>query len=144
MDRYKCITGDDSLEEDDDGPYLLYADAQATVEALQRERDALKLVNETHMKTVMTLSHIVERSEAALDAEREKGQAIIKDTKNMLDVATRSVREELTQLKALVRAFIEAWDHDGEPSAVAYEDAVARARATLDATTPAGGGQDEE
>lgn len=41
MERYKCITGDDSLEEDDDGPYALYADAQATVEALQKKYDDL-------------------------------------------------------------------------------------------------------
>ena len=57
------------------------------------ECDALKLVNDTHMKTVMKLSHIVEQQTAELEAVKA-------DTKNMLDVATRRLHEQVNDLQA--------------------------------------------
>lgn len=79
----------------------------------------------------------------ALDAERANRESleacVDRDVKKIKDLQT-----QLSQLQALVRDFIEAWDHDGEPNAVAYEGVVERARATLDATTPATKGGDGE
>jgi DNA repair exonuclease SbcCD ATPase subunit len=40
---------------------------------------------------------------------------------------------DVTTLRELVGQFIEAWDHDGEPNAAAYEDVVAKARHILNA-----------
>jgi hypothetical protein len=114
------------LQHDDDDFFIstTLSDAQATVQALQRERDALKLVNEMHMKTVMKLSRIVEQNGAALDAEREKvkeleakvelqetavrcaGHALdeSRETHNRQGAKIREQQEQLTQLQALVRA----------------------------------------
>ena len=49
---------------------------QATLTQRTAECDALKLVNDTHMKTVMKLSHIVEQQTAELEAaKRDLGRA---------------------------------------------------------------------
>ena len=52
----------------------LCTQAQAQLRQVEGERDALKLVNETHMKTVMKLSSIIEKSSTlAHDAGKEVG-----------------------------------------------------------------------
>lgn len=111
MDRYMLFPS--GMGQHPNGAYVLYADAQATIAALQArvqeleqwvqdqstanletmrhtdemqsrameaeqqltqrtaECDALKLVNDTHMKTVMKLSHVVEQRTAELEAANQ-------------------------------------------------------------------------
>ena len=52
---------------------------QATLTQRTAECDALKLVNETHMKTVMKLSHIVEQQTAELEAVRVDNRTYINE-----------------------------------------------------------------
>jgi hypothetical protein len=153
------------LQHDDDDFFIstTLSDAQATVQALQRERDALKLVNEMHMKTVMKLSRIVEQNGAALDAEREKVKGLHEVTKVIcahccepMEIPSKAVLQtQLTQLQALVRALpvpeeggfpiVEVdgdyyVNHTSRFSTKAEADAYTGLliyRATLDATTPA-------
>lgn len=112
MDRYMLFPS--GMGQHQNGSYVLFADAQATIAALQArvkelckfrqadheqlvevqkywresqdevhelqsqltqrtaERDALKLVNDTHMKTVMKLSHVVEQRTAELEAANQR------------------------------------------------------------------------
>ena len=84
------------------------ADAQATVEALQRERDeARKRVDELEAREVDV---VLLRDE--LDAEREKRTALLAEidegltlSDNLLAIRTvTALYDELAQLQALVRA----------------------------------------
>mgnify|MGYP000938616492 FL=1 len=163
MERYEIVVDDEGnycgLIPSENGSVVKYADAQATVEALQRERDEANLYRDQARANQESLAACVDRDvrkikdlQAALDAEREKVKGLHEITKVIcahccepMEIPSKAVLQtQLTQLKALVRDFIEAWDHDGEPNAVAYEGVVERARATLDATTPATKGGDGE
>ena len=57
-------------------PHQLRQKAESQLTQRTAECDALKLVNDTHMKTVMKLSHIVEQQTAELEAaKRDLGRA---------------------------------------------------------------------
>ena len=125
------------------------ADAQATVEALQRVRDeARKRVDELEAREVDV---VLLRDE--LDAEREKRTALLAEidegltlSDNLLAIRTvTALYDELAQLQALVRALpVVRIDLSGAYRdtllARPEDDAVKellRYRVTLDATTPA-------
>ena len=138
------------------------ADAQATVEALQRVRDEFERERDQLHAALM-------EAKAALDAEREKVKGLHEITKAIcthccepMEIPSKAVLQtQLTQLQALVRALPEmsgtitveqisqtgtncalfeagGWiaTVDGESVAKALKSLL-RYRATLDATTPA-------
>lgn len=75
-------------------------------------------------------------SEVVLLLHREKKEiqdALAQRLRDLEEVCqTESeLRAELSNLRGLAGQFIEAWDHDGEPNAAAYEDVVEKARRIL-------------
>lgn len=134
------------------------ADAQATVEALQRERDEANLYRDQARANQESLAACVDRDvrkikdlQAALDAEREK----VKNTEKAYQEKARLWIEQtgaLTQLQALVRAVSDTMEPFRKSMAkldevdtlatrrIAEADAyycAQRVLTTLDATTPA-------
>ena len=86
---------------------------QATLTQRTAECDALKLVNDTHMKTVMKLSHIVEQQTAELEAaKRDLGRAYEseKSMDRIMRIEEASSRVMIDRLRAeleRVRAALE-------------------------------------
>ena len=88
------------------------ADAQATVEALQRERDEAIRHKEIEKALTNEQAGLVGKLQAALDAEREKRTALLAEidegltlSDNLLAIRTvTALYDELAQLQALVRA----------------------------------------
>ena len=138
MERFRGKTGDDLIR-DDDGDIVLHADAQATVEALQRERDEAIRHKEIEKALTNEQAGLVGKLQAALDAEREKRTALLAEidegltlSDNLLAIRTvTALYDELAQLQALVRAFFTSEDK----WAVAYRE-LERLGYTPDATTP--------
>ena len=149
MERYKGMVDECAA----DGEWVLYADAQATVEALQRERDEWKA-------SCNLVEGVLKRDDlqAALDAEREK----VKNTEKAYQEKARLWIEQtgaLTQLQALVRAVSDTMEPFRKSMAkldevdtlatrrIAEADAyycAQRVLTTLDALTPAAGGTRHE
>lgn len=71
---------------------------------------------------------------AAIDALRTVG--------SVLEEKYKTIQADHATLLGLVQAFIEAWDHDGEPDAMSYEVAVDQAKKYL-ASLPAQPAQGE-
>lgn len=130
------------------------ANAQATVEALQRERDFFETA-------AATANRMRVDTERALDAEREKVKGLHEITKVIcahccepMEIPSKAaLQTQLTQLQALVRALPVQEVDPGLAKVVgvtfAGQAAEAMAhlmtyRATMDAATPVGGGQDEQ
>ena len=129
------------------------ADAQATVEALQRERDAAKASRDMWKREAYLIGDALRPlcglSEyefgwkpavktiadklAALDAEREKAKNDATAYRKLSE-QWNATDLELSQLKALVRAFFTSEDK----WVVAYRE-LERLGHTLDATTPENG-----
>ena len=156
MERYE-FNGEDLRVNNINGDWVKYADHRREVEGLIKERDAYKAVlvggeyenverleqQSIELCTVVGQAAATRTKElvqqvAQLTAERDeaiKDQYMIipqsGDTPVSWEEAFNDTQHDLTTLRGLVEAFIEAWDHDGEPNAAAYEDTVAKARATL-------------
>ena len=104
------------------------ADAQATVEALQRVRDEFERerdqLHAALMEAVLLRDHNLRRCDV-LDSKYKKGLAAVK-----------VLQSQLSQLQALVRAYLEARKSIDSDLA---EQARENLKHALDATTPAGG-----
>ena len=76
MERYEIVVDDDGnhcgLIPSENGSVVKYADAQATVEALQQDRDALKIGLNALRDSYDELESRHNDTTAALDAERER------------------------------------------------------------------------
>ena len=71
------------------------------------ECEALKLVNDTHMKTVMKLSHVVEQRTAELEAakrERDVWYARYNELSGVKDRQLNNLQAELERVRGLVKA----------------------------------------
>ena len=163
MDRYKVFPSGE-LGMHPTGTWTPFADAQATVEALQRERDAWKARTvelDARAQEVFANGQQreaeMERLVAQLDAEREKVKGLealqvgFDGQDEVLDIKKSdyyALRDELSQLQALVLA-LPIYEADAlitvdgdldEIDRPALRSAVMELlayRATLDATTPA-------
>ena len=144
------------VQHDDDDFFIstTLSDAQATVEALQRERDEANLYRDQARANQESLAACVDRDvrkikdlQAALDAEREKVKGLHEITKVIcahccepMEIPSKAVLQtQLSQLQALVRRLKREI-----PTSRANVEEHARLQAlhheidaTLDATTPA-------
>ena len=140
------------IELDPEGAFVYYDDAQATVEALQRERDGLEAkCLEEHVT--------IEQADAkVMKLEGDKGMW----ANERIDLLTQleNAESQLSQIQALVRALVctRTYVVDSEyirtrggsvlyacSSSISAErlGALLAYRATLDATTPTKGGDGE-
>ncbi|MBA5872010.1 MAG: hypothetical protein GDA68_18735 [Nitrospira sp. CR2.1] len=78
-------------------PHQLRQKAESQLTQRTAECDALKLVNDTHMKTVMKLSHVVEQCTAELEAAKDKVQFLEKKNRNLLDSSNMVLKVKADQ-----------------------------------------------
>lgn len=148
MERYRYYNGGMKVD-NAEGPYVLYTDAQATVEALQRERDEWerKCRELCQAHGVLLIEHYDVKK--ALDAERGKvenlehkiqargGLALIDDARAKAGLYDQ-LETHLEQLQALVRAAVERWRaQTNVKEGISFRMAMKALEATLNATTPA-------
>ena len=79
-------------------------DLQSQLTQRTAECDALKLVNDTHMKTVMKLSHVVEQRTAELEAakrERDVWYARYNELSGVKDRQLNDLQAELERVRAV-------------------------------------------
>ena len=75
-------------------PHQLRQKAESQLTQRTAECDALKLVNDTHMKTVMKLSHIVEQQTAALEAVRVDNRTYINERHEHVKQIEQAAQDE--------------------------------------------------
>ena len=106
MERYRGKTGDD-ITLDPDGDIVLYADAQATIAALQA--DNRTYINERHdnMKQIEQLQADLAERTAELEAAKAS-QAIDLKNNNAYREQVATLQAELERVRGLVKTYAAA------------------------------------